>query len=309
MAGTLVDAANTMSRQHGLITREQLTEQVSPGQVHRLLRSGRLHVVRRGVYLLNGAPRSWSQALLAAVMAAGDDSLASHSSAARLWNFKVPLADDYLEITVPRPRRRELDGVRIHSSAVLPVDDRATRDGVQCTSFERTLCDSTTAYSLSQLGLVLDDGLRRKITTIERLRDCVRRLDSGPERRLSLVQRLLETRNLNYNPGGSGRELRVLDIATRANLPVPEQQVRVRVRGRTYFLDYAYRHVMRFVEYYELRSHGTPSAVAYDSDRITDLASIGWSPVIVTDQNSDREIATKIAAALGLTLPSDRAAS
>jgi hypothetical protein len=233
-------------------------------------------------------------------MAAGDDSFASHSSAARLWSFKVRPPAEHFEITVPRPRRPRLEGVRVHNSSILEATDRARQEGVPCTSFERTLCDVTTALSLSQLGHVLDDGLRRKVTSIPEIQACVLRLDSGPERRLSLVQRLLEDRDADFNPGGSRAELRVLDVVRRAELPMPLQQHRVRVGPRTFILDYAYPQPMRFVEYYELRSHSSVSAVAYDSDRITDLVSVGWTPVIVTDQNTDQEIADKIATSLGL---------
>jgi hypothetical protein len=42
--------------------------------------------------------------------------------------------------------------------------------------------------------------------------------------------------------------------------------------------------------------------VAYDSDRITDLAAIGWKPLIFTDANSDRDIVIRTAKALGILL-------
>jgi hypothetical protein len=109
------------------------------------------------------------------------------------------------------------------------------------------------------------------------------------------VQALLEQRGVNFEPGGSNAELRVFDALKRAGLELPAQQVRVRVGSRTYFLDYAYPSRRRFIEYYELKSHGTPSAVAYDSDRITALSSVGWRPVIFTDANSDAEIVAAVA--------------
>ena len=51
---------------------------------------------------------------------------------------------------------------------------------------------------------------------------------------------------------------------------------------------------MRFIEYYELKSHGTPSAVAYDGERISALSGAGWWPIIFTDATSDAEIEATI---------------
>jgi hypothetical protein len=212
--------------------------------------------------------------------------------------------DACFEITVPRGRAPRLDGVRVHSSRFLDASDIAARDGVPCTSFERSLCDST-QLSWLQTARTLDDGLRRNLASLEHLRDCVLRLDSGPERRLSIVQGLLAERNGAYDPGGSAAELRVLHVLREAELPPPAQQHRVRVGGRTFFLDYAYPPELAFIEYYGLGVHGTASAVAYDSDRITTLVSAGWRPLIFTDATSDAEIVAKVSALLGVRHSAD----
>jgi predicted transcriptional regulator of viral defense system len=294
MVAPLTCLENTLAGQHGLVTRAQLLEEgLSRDQIHRMLQGRVLQRLRPGVYIQTGTPRTWSQALMAAVLACGEGAFASHSSAARLWGFRLN-APEHFEVTVPRPRRPTMNGVAVHNTSLLHPSDITTRDGVPCTSFERTLCDATADHSARQLSYALDDGLRRQLTTIERMQACVLRLDSGPRRRLTLVQELLMTRDINYEPGGSNAELRVLNVIAGARLPLPVQQHRVRVNGKTYFLDYAYPPCKRFIEYYELQSHGTPSAVAYDSDRITDLASIGWKPMIFTDANSDAEILSAV---------------
>ena len=53
-----------------------------------------------------------------------------------------------------------------------------------------------------------------------------------------------------------------------------------------------------FIEYYGLAWHGTPSAVAYDSDRVADLSLMKWQPLIFTDATPQRVMIEKIAAAL-----------
>ncbi len=299
MASPLLAVAPLMAGQHGLVTRVQLLESgASERQVDRLVRTGELQRVRRGVYVPAGVPRSWSQALYAGVIAGGPGAVASHSSAARLWGFAY-WPDAGFEITVPRGRAPRLEGIRVHSSCFLDASDVSERDGVPCSSFERALCDVTTQLSWLQTARTLDDGLRRNLASVERLRDCVLRLDSGPERRLSVVQGLLAERDATYDPGGSASELRILHAIRQAELPPPVQQHRVRVGRRTFFLDYAYPPEMAFVEYYGLGVHGTPSAVAYDSDRISTLVSVGWRPLIFTDATSDAEIVAKVSALLG----------
>jgi hypothetical protein len=305
MASPLLAVAQLMARQHGLVTRSQLLETGATGrQVDRLVRSGELERVRRGVYLLAGVPRSWSQGLHAGVVAGGPGAVASHSSAARLWGFAY-WPDAGFEITVPRGRAPRLEGIRVHSSSFLEATDIAERDGVPCTSFERSLCDSTTQLSWLQTARTLDDGLRRNLASLDRLRDCVLRLDSGPERRLTVIQGLLVERSSAFDPGGSASELRVMEVLREAQLPLPVQQHRVRIGGRTFFLDYAYPPAMAFIEYYGLGIHGSPSAVVYDSDRLTTLSAAGWRPLIFTDATSDAEIVAKTSALLNVLQADD----
>ena len=283
--GRLDDVA---SSQWSLVTQAQLTDAgVSDGQRVNLLRSGLLRVVRRQVYALVGAPRSWQQIAMAAVLAAGDGAVASHATAARLWEFAY-LPEESVDVTVERDSPPRLAGVR--RTTILPEMDVTERFGIPCTSFERTLCDCTTVLSPFQLGRVLDDGLRRKLASIEQLTSCVFRLDSGPGRRLRVVQKLLVERDSSFHPGGSASELRVLEVLKQAGVPPPVQQYRVRVDSRNYELDFAWPSQRVFAEYYGLPVHSGASAVAYDSSRLTALVAEGWRPLVFTDSTPDHEI-------------------
>jgi hypothetical protein len=246
---------------------------------------------------LIGVPQTWEQTALAAVLAAGPDAALSHAPAAHLWTF-VHQPSEALELTVPFPRAPRLKGVRIHRSVHFDDVDIAHRNGIPCTSFERTLCDCTTLLSEFQLGRVLDDGLRRSVASLRRLKRCAERLESGPGRHMSTIRSLLAQRGIGFHPGGSASELHVLDVVTRAGLPVPVQQHRVQVGTKAYVLDLAWPDRKAFAEYYGLAVHSGPSAVAYDNARITDLALAGWTPLIFTDASSDREIVEKVAGAL-----------
>jgi hypothetical protein len=292
MTSTLETVDAMASRQWSLVTRQQLLDaRISAKKIAGLLRSRALHRVGFRVYATLGSQRSWEQRVLAAVLGAGPGAVASHAAAARLWQFSY-LPQDALDVTVEAPAA-SWSGTRrrgVHRTLILPPDDVAERSGIPCTGFERTLCDCTATLSAFQLGRVLDEGLRRDVASLARLMTCAARLDSGPGRRLRVIQSLLAERGESFDPGGSASELRVLQVIRDAGLPVPQQQHRVRVGSRAFALDFAWPEQRVFAEYYGLAVHSGVSAVASDSARLTAMVAAGWRPLVFTDSTPDREI-------------------
>jgi hypothetical protein len=301
MHGWLKEAAAVGETQDGLITRAQLDAlDVSGAGIARATEQGILRRERHGVYAFAGTPRSWRQQLHAAVLTAGTGALASASCAATLCEFHhLPYVT--FEVAVPRGRRVRVAGVTVYH-VVLDDADRTEQFGVPTTTFERTLVDCTTVLSEFQLSGNLDHGLRRGIASIKRLQETVDRLESGPRRRLAIVRSLLEARSGAYDPGGSRQERRILDLIVAAGLPTPVQQYRVKVFGKTYILDFAYPDWKVFIEFYGTAWHGTPSASVYDSQRISDLATLRWQPLIFTEHTPDPVVVDRIAGTLGLSL-------
>jgi len=197
---------------------------VSDSQTRSLIRRKLLRRVRPRVFALVGAAESWERGLLAAVLSI-EGAVASHSSAARLWRFE-PRPEDRYEITIGRDRHPTLTGVVVHRSGTIAEQDLCHRDGIPCTSFERTLSDCSTLLSVHQLGHVLDDGLRRGIASLTRLKNCSERTESAPGRHMSAVRTLLAARGIGFDPGGSRAELEILEVFRRAGLPLPVQQLR-----------------------------------------------------------------------------------
>jgi len=286
-----------LASQRGLVSLGQLRDgALTDERTRNLVRRKVLRRVRPRVFGLVGATESWERGLLAVVLSVGD-AVASHAAAARLWNF-APRPEDRYEITVGRERRLSLRGVAVHRSGTMGENDVVLRDGIACTSFERTLCDCTTILSAYQLGRALDDGLRRGVASLQRLKGCQERTESGPGRHMSVVRSLLESRGIGFDPGGSRSELYVLDVFRRARLPLPVQQYRVTVGAKTYRPDFAWPDRKVFAEYYGLPFHTGASAVAADSERLTALASAGWLPLVFTNESTDREIVERTTSAL-----------
>jgi len=106
--------AQLAARQHNLITRSHARRAgFSDDMIRRRIRTGRWRQTRRGVYAVGGAPPTFEQAVMGAVLAAGETAAASHATAAILWGLAVD-APDHIEITTVLERQVRLDGVVAH---------------------------------------------------------------------------------------------------------------------------------------------------------------------------------------------------
>src|SRR5437870_3866031 len=105
------------AKQYALVHREQARALgVSEHALARAVASGELARRLPEVFAIAGAPRTWRQALLAAVLDAGPGAVVSHRSAAILLRIAHRDAPRVIEITVPRPRSSRMPGVIVHRS-------------------------------------------------------------------------------------------------------------------------------------------------------------------------------------------------
>jgi hypothetical protein len=130
------------ARQHGVVTVEQLREVgFDESAVHRAMRAGRLHRLHRGVYAVGHRSLSWRGRWLAAMLAAGEGAVLSHTSAAALWEYLRPIRGP-AHVTVPAAvRRKSRPGLRIHRSRTLTPHDITRRHGIAVTTPARTIED------------------------------------------------------------------------------------------------------------------------------------------------------------------------
>jgi len=237
MDGRLLELAE---RQHGLIAARQARSLgLSVTAERHLVAVGRLVRIRRGVLLVRGAPRSWPQSVLSAVLAAGDPAFASHRTAARLWQLPIEPADA-IEITTLIERRARIAGVRSHRSGLWDERDVATVALVPVTSPARTLADLSTELGEAGLGKALDDGLRRRILSLNAMHAVARRFDIAPGRSPKTMHAVLAKRIPGYDPGDSELETWVWETIRDAGLPPPVRRHPIAVNGNRYFIDLAY---------------------------------------------------------------------
>src|SRR5437899_8720521 len=101
-------------RQHSVFTRVQaLRCGLTPDEVRGRMRRGLWEGVHRSVYRMRGSASTFESNALAAVLAAGPGAVASHDSAARLWQLEGRWREQ-LHVTVPARKRIVVPGVAVH---------------------------------------------------------------------------------------------------------------------------------------------------------------------------------------------------
>jgi hypothetical protein len=275
-------------RQHGLISRGQARWcGLGDDAVEWRLAAGRWLVFRRGVYVIAGAPTTERQAVMAALLAAGDGVMASHLTAARLWGLDLP-SPDRIDVV---GRHLRLTGVRSHQSGTLVAADAARVGGIRLTSPARTFVDCAKTVAGAELGPAVDDALRRGLVKLADLRRCHERVDTGPGRRPTLAMReVLLERRPGHAPGDSRREADIVRLLARTDLPAPVLGHRVSVGRRTYKLDIAWPEVKRAIEFDGWDTHRTFTAFHGDRQRTRRIVAAGWTILPVSAKTDLHEL-------------------
>ncbi len=292
--------ARLAERQHGVVTREQARRAgLSDREIAGRLRTKRWVALRRGVFVIAGAPSTREQAIHSACLVS-EGVFASHLTAGWLWGLEVPSPDDVHVTTVAGPRIR-LEGLVHHRRSSLPLADVTTCRGIPVTTPARTLVDSSGLVRPGWLGRVVDDALRRKLVALTDLRACHERIATGPGRRATVAMgEVLAERQPGHDPGGSDRELWVKKVLVAAGLPPPVQQHQVRVGGRRYDIDLAYPWELVGLEFDGWDTHGTFSAFHRDRERMRHLVALGWTMLPVTARTRPADLVQDVRAALAL---------
>lgn len=260
---------DTVRRQHGLITTEQLRD---AGLTNMAIRcavdAGRLHRIHRGVYAVGIPDLSREGRWHAAVLACGDTALLSHSAAGLLWRV-LEQWSLWPHVCVPtQAGRRPQRGLTLHRTATLTPEDVAEHEGIPVTSLPRTLIDLA--------GMVNKRSLKAAVRRAERLHGIdlaeLHARVEGPrgDHRRARLRRVLGF----YVAGDVGEHLEApfLELCARYGLPLPETQVQI----GPYWVDFVWEDVRLIVETDDATSHDTVIARADDAVRDRYLAARGY---------------------------------
>lgn len=263
-------------RQYGLVNRAQLVELgITAGRLRKLVESGRLVRVRRGVFRLCGSNPSWRSSALAVVLASGAGTVLSHRSAAVLWGLLDHHDESGRPLEVSGPVRRRMAGVVAHRHR-LDASDATFRFGIPVTTVPRTLLDVAETLQPAELGEMVDEALRRRIVTLSALERQMGDRGGSGRRRLSAMQAVLADRDTNYLAGANPWEQKMDRLWDKWNLPPAARQFGVTVNDHRYVLDRAILDLKIGVEWNGYEYHGLRSSFDRDSRRRSELAAAGW---------------------------------
>ncbi|MBL8935089.1 MAG: DUF559 domain-containing protein [Archangium sp.] len=260
--------------QHGVFSLDQARANgMSLDQAKRRVRAGRWRRVLPAVYAVEGSFESVAQRRKAAALWFGQGCVFSHRTAASLWGL-ARFQGDEGPVSIASTRHLEPpEGIRLFRVDALLARELGTVNGQRVTSVERTLLDLAATEPVATVEAALDDALRRKLTTVDKLTHFIER--AGGTRGIRLLRRLTARR------GGEGvteseLEARVLEVLRDAGMPMPELQKKVQVKGQRYRLDFRFPGTPVVLEADGYAWHSTAHAFEADRRRINALTARGF---------------------------------
>ena len=266
---------------HGVIRRSDARAMgATPAQIEWRCDSGIWIPMHRGVYRHSAAPSTPQQRLLAASWAAGTDGVASHRSAAWLWQ----LADypDRPEVTVPHGRLPRLAGIAVHRSVDLPMSACGERHGIPVTDPFRTLIDLGAVVPPWAVSSAVDAAIARRLVTLGGLLQALDRISRQGVRGAGVLRRVLDERGVHsarYTPSVlesmTSRELK------RGGVTPPTPELVAGEHGE-FRLDFPWPEALLVLEVHGWAFHATPENFQSDIDRGNGLADLGWLRLVKT---------------------------
>lgn len=246
-------------RQHGVITRAQLLDLgFSSSAIEHRLRTGRLHIAARGVYLVGWKTLWRERRWMVAVLSCGDEALLSHRSAAALWGFGEE-HPSHIDLSLHRHSAVRRQGLKVHDRCGLWVRDITTYLGIPVTGPVRTFLDLATVTGPKTLERAINEADKLDVIDADSLR---RALDDYPgQSGIRLLHHVLDRHTFRLSDDVLERLFRPL--ATAAGLPTP--QTKVIVDG--FEVDFFWPDLGLVVETDGWRYHRTPSAQSRDALR------------------------------------------
>jgi len=287
--------------QHGVFSRRQaLAAGFEEHVVSYRVTSGRWKAVRPGVYRMNGTPDSWKQAIMAACLWAGDGAVASHVTAARLWDLEgLPwkTRDEPVHLSVPVPRHPTAPDVMVHRTRKLEVKDCSVRDGIPVTNLPRTLIDLSAGPASVKLELLLESALGQyRQFDLAWLKKTLRRLGPRGREGAGTLRALMDVR-WNERPDlDSALERRMHALFLRSGLPIPVTHYNVVEEDR--FLgeiDFAYPARRVAILTHGFAIHGRRVVWEKDAVQFADLSIMDWVLIPVTSAQLDHDEAGIVA--------------
>jgi very-short-patch-repair endonuclease len=248
-----MESVRSLARdQLGLVTQDQLDRlDVDAARRWRCVQQGVLERVGNSVYRAAGAPITDRQRALAAVLDAGVDAAASHTTGGALWAQPGYQLAPHHASRLLRGNRASTSLAIIHEPKRLLPTHLAQVGPIPVTTPSRTLFDLAGMIHPGKLARSVDDALVKRLTNVRALHEMLDELAERGRPGIRAMREVLRDRPMGYRPPESHLEARTQHILRKAGLPEFERQVDVGDEagwiGRVDFL-YRPRHLILMVD-------------------------------------------------------------
>jgi very-short-patch-repair endonuclease len=255
---------------HLVTTKQLLDAGLSRGQIHRRLNGSSVHP---GVFLVAGAVPSFEQRALAAALACGPGAFISSVTAAALWPFID--GTDEIHITVPADRNPRPAGIFIHRSSLVGFPHSASLGVFPIATPARTLLDCAGALTGRRLELAVDQAVRSRRISTDRLVAYLERRDIDRFQGVGDLRAIARDRMTNGTPE-SALETLALRVLRDSGLPQPVRQYSCTIGGRRVRFDLAYPERRIAIELDGRAPHLELDTWQSDHDRHNAIEGSGW---------------------------------
>lgn len=268
------DAWDLANRQHGVVTRSQLTVLgLGAEAIEHRLANGRLHRLMRGVYAVGRPEVGQKGRWMAAVLACGPEALLSHHSAAALWRIRPQRRGD-IHVVVPAGHSKMRPGIRAHRRRDHEAPERREVDRIPVTHPIATLVDLAAGIPDGQMEAAINEADHLDLVDPVQLRNA---LDSLPRwSGVGRLRKLLDRPTVTLT--STQLERSFLPLSLEAGLPAPQTQVWL----DGYRVDFFWPNLGLVVETDSLRYHRTAFKQARDKRRDNAHAGSGLTTLRFT---------------------------
>jgi very-short-patch-repair endonuclease len=281
-------------RQHGIVKRKQVREAgLSREGVRRRVKAGWLVPLHDGVYAVGHMALTVKSHLVAAVYACGEDALASHRAAGKLWG--ILRGSQRIEVTGPRSRVPK-KGFTLHRSRLIHDEDRALIDNIPVTSLARTLVDLADVMTERRLADAVHEAEVKRLFDLRPVERVLERL-SGRKGRHKLARVLSAYEDVRPFFRSRGERL-VYVMCKEYGLLTP--RVNTWVAGQE--VDFYWPEAKLALEF-DGDVHRTTRAFYEDRKRDRALAAQGIHVVRATDRDDPATLAEELNTILSIRTP------
>jgi len=229
--------------------------------------------LHRGVYGVVGVGEWPARRLMAAVLAGGPESWASHAAGGWLWSLRDELGRP--DIAVPRASAPKIADVRVHRSSDLDRTELTARLGIPTTSPLRVMVDAGAVLPLRDVRDMLDRGRALKLFTPMAVLAELERVARKGRRGVGPLRAILDEVGVTGSHKPSVLEAKTRRIIKRAGLPEPICEMVAGPHGE-YRLDFPFPEALLDIEADGWDVHSSFDASHLDKTRQNKLTAEGY---------------------------------